>query len=67
MSNPLKPHDKILNILKLMSHSVTSFSAESEKFEKANVIHSLLGALRNFCISRNYRKIINKSNRSKGC
>ena len=51
MNNPFKPHEKILNILKHMSVNQT-FSSDAEKFENANVAHSLLGALRNFCISR---------------
>ena len=48
MSHPLKPHSKILNILKQMSPALVDI----EKFEKANVVHRLLGALRNFCIAR---------------
>ena len=51
MNNPVKPHEKILNILKQMSTNQTSYSSDTEKLEKANVAHSLLGALRNFCIA----------------
>ncbi len=47
LNNSNKPHSNILKLLKFNSHK--SEDGE-EKFEKINLVHSLLGALRNFCI-----------------
>lgn len=49
MSNEHKPHVKLLNILKFYSQNYNY----DENFEKTNLVHSLLGAIRNLSIAGN--------------